>query len=142
MNSIISVFVICVEAIIYFLLFNLHDCTFKNFFSKCDQIRRKLRIWLHLLKKSLMKNSVLLCSDHCHCYVYTVQSKPLNLFLKKNIWQNWHYNKVFFYFMFFAKFASAVGTVVINSSRFDLIFKNLKLSDFLIFPSDQSKIFI
>ena len=28
----------------------------KAFFSKCDQLRRKLRIWLHLLKKSLMKN--------------------------------------------------------------------------------------
>ena len=27
----------------------------KDFFIKCDQIRRKLRIWLHLLKKSLMK---------------------------------------------------------------------------------------
>ena len=25
-------------------------------FGKCDQIRRKLRIWLHLLKKSLMDN--------------------------------------------------------------------------------------
>ena len=25
----------------------------KDFFSKCDQISRKLRIWLHLLKKSL-----------------------------------------------------------------------------------------
>ena len=25
----------------------------KDFFSKCDQIRRKLRIWSHLLKKSL-----------------------------------------------------------------------------------------
>ena len=24
----------------------------KDFFSKCDQIRRKLRIWSHLLKKS------------------------------------------------------------------------------------------
>ena len=30
----------------------------KHFFSKCDQIRRKLRIWLHLLKKSLMENFV------------------------------------------------------------------------------------
>ena len=29
----------------------------KNLFSKCDQIRRKLRIWLHLLKESLMKTS-------------------------------------------------------------------------------------
>ena len=28
----------------------------KNFFSKCDQIRRKLRIWSLLLKKSLMEN--------------------------------------------------------------------------------------
>ena len=28
----------------------------KDFFSKCYQIRRKLRIWLHLLKKSLMDN--------------------------------------------------------------------------------------
>ena len=29
MNARISVFVICVEAIAYFLLYNLHDCTFK-----------------------------------------------------------------------------------------------------------------
>ena len=29
MNANISVFVICVEAIIYLLLYNLHDCTFK-----------------------------------------------------------------------------------------------------------------
>ena len=28
----------------------------KDFFSKCYQIFRKLRIWWHLLKKSLMKN--------------------------------------------------------------------------------------
>ena len=28
MNAKISVFVICVEAIIYFLLYNLYDCTF------------------------------------------------------------------------------------------------------------------
>ena len=28
----------------------------KDFFSKCDQCHRKLRIWAHLLKKSLMEN--------------------------------------------------------------------------------------
>ena len=28
----------------------------KDFFSKCDQIHRKLRIWSNLLKKLLMKN--------------------------------------------------------------------------------------
>ena len=27
----------------------------KDFFSKCDQIHRKLEIWSHLLKKSLIK---------------------------------------------------------------------------------------
>ena len=30
----------------------------KDFFSKCDQIRRKLRIWSHLLKKFLMDNFI------------------------------------------------------------------------------------
>ena len=30
----------------------------KNFCSKCDQIRRKLRIWSHLVKKSLMENFI------------------------------------------------------------------------------------
>ena len=28
----------------------------KDFSSKCDQIRKKLQIWLHLLKKFLMEN--------------------------------------------------------------------------------------
>ena len=28
----------------------------RDFFSKCDQIHKKLRIWPHLLKKSLMEN--------------------------------------------------------------------------------------
>ena len=30
----------------------------KNFFSKCDQIRCLLRIWLHLQRKSLMENFI------------------------------------------------------------------------------------
>ena len=29
-----------------------------DFFSKCEQIRRNVRIWLHLLKKSLMENLI------------------------------------------------------------------------------------
>ena len=40
----------------------LHEKTkffIKNFFSKCDQIGRKLRIWSHLVKKFLMKNSII-----------------------------------------------------------------------------------
>ena len=30
----------------------------KDSFSKCDQIRRKLLIWSHLLKKPLMENFI------------------------------------------------------------------------------------
>ena len=30
----------------------------KDFFSKCDQIGSFLRIWSHLLKKSLMENFI------------------------------------------------------------------------------------
>ena len=30
----------------------------RNFFRKCDQIRRKKRIWSHLLKKFLMENFI------------------------------------------------------------------------------------
>ena len=30
----------------------------KDFNSKCDQMRRKLWIWSHLLKKSLMENFI------------------------------------------------------------------------------------
>ena len=30
----------------------------KDYFSKCDQIRSFLRIWSHLLKKSLMENFI------------------------------------------------------------------------------------
>ena len=30
----------------------------KDFFSKCDQIRSFLRVWSHLLKKSLIENFI------------------------------------------------------------------------------------
>ena len=34
------------------------EFSIKDFFSKCDQIRRKLWIWSHLLKKFLMENFI------------------------------------------------------------------------------------
>ena len=37
----------------------------KDFFSKCDQINRKLRIWSHLLKKSLMENFNFCAAYNC-----------------------------------------------------------------------------
>ena len=40
------------------LLYKKWSFYIKVFFSKCDQIRRKLRIWSHLLKKSSVKNLI------------------------------------------------------------------------------------
>ena len=56
----------CFQSIIFelFLLWKpipLHKkmkFSVKDFFNKCDQIRRKLRIWSHLLKKSSMENLI------------------------------------------------------------------------------------
>ena len=38
----------------------------KDFFGECDQIRSFLRIWSHLLKKSLMENFIF-------CVVFTTR---------------------------------------------------------------------
>ena len=37
----------------------------KDFSSKCDQIRTKLRVWSHLLEKSITENFIF-------CVVYTL----------------------------------------------------------------------
>ena len=50
----------------------------KDFFSKCDQIRKKLQIWLHLLKKSLMEN-----------FIFYAVSKIKNV-KKLNVWGHWN----------------------------------------------------
>ena len=44
----------------------------KNSFSKCDQIRRKLRICSHLLKKFLMGNFMAFLATYCVRYPYAV----------------------------------------------------------------------
>ena len=38
----------------------------KGFFSKCDQIHRKLRIWSYLLKKSLMEKFIFCAVQKLH----------------------------------------------------------------------------
>ena len=40
----------------------------KDFFSKCDQIRRKLRIWSHLLKTFLMEKFIFSATIHRTIY--------------------------------------------------------------------------
>ena len=44
----------CVKSVqICSFFWSVFSCIRKDFFSECDQIRRKLRIWSHLLKKSI-----------------------------------------------------------------------------------------
>ena len=47
----------------------------KDFFSKCDKICRKLWIWSHLLKKSLMENSF---------FVQWIMSEAMRNFFKND----------------------------------------------------------
>ena len=54
----------------------------KDFFSKCDQIRSKLRIWSHLLKKSLMENFIF-CAVSMIEIEKKKKSKISSLFFKK-----------------------------------------------------------
>ena len=42
----------------------------KDFFSKCDQFWSFLRIWSHLLRKSLMENFHFLCSVYCSVFCH------------------------------------------------------------------------
>ena len=52
----------------------------KDFFSKCDQIRRKLRIWSNLLKKPLMENFIV-CAVMMK-FSMTIQHHNINVYHK------------------------------------------------------------
>ena len=54
----------------------------KDFFSECDQIRSFLRIWSHLLKKSLRENFIF-----CEVYLENKRSNiPCHISVKKYKW--------------------------------------------------------
>ena len=55
-----------------FITLHKERFSIKDFFSKCDQIRRKMRIWSYLLKKSLREKSIF-------CAVLTTNYKDITL---------------------------------------------------------------
>ena len=71
----------------------------KDFFSKCDQIHRKLLIWLHLLKKSLMENFIF-CAVHVSTYIRHSEDVLCTFSLRPvyrgYLMQWFHYGKTFF----------------------------------------------
>ena len=56
--SILWIFIIIFKLFILFIPTQKMEFSIKDFFSKCGQIRRKLRIWSHLMMKSLMENFI------------------------------------------------------------------------------------
>ena len=68
----------------------------KDFFSKCDQIRRKLRIWSHLLKKYLMKNFIfcaMTVTDPNHYCKFLSNWKKYSLLRFLRIWSHLTFTK-------------------------------------------------
>ena len=89
----------------------------KDFFSKCDLIHRKLRIWSHLLKKSFVQNFIIcpviktafannLLAAHEICLKSKLQTLNLLYTLVKNFIFNFRIYKIFFYPLRFADFCS------------------------------------
>ena len=82
----------------------------KSFFSKCDQIRRELRIWSHLLKKCLIENFIFSAVKKGHVtqwvwLLYCIRSSRQQMFFKigilkifekfrKHLQQSLFFNKV------------------------------------------------
>ena len=59
----------------------------KDFLSKCNQIRWELRIWSHLLKKSLMENFIL-CAVNIQLNLSSLYKACIYLALVKTLFQN------------------------------------------------------
>ena len=57
----------------------------KDFFNKCDQIRRKLQVLLHLLKKSLMETSVFVQWRNNLALIFKCQFVSINSKILLNI---------------------------------------------------------
>ena len=72
-----------IKALLKKSVFSIND-----FFSKCDQNRRKLRIWSHLLTKLLMENFIF-CAMNWYdgCRLFTVVA-----ILHKNYFSNFDLN--------------------------------------------------
>ena len=70
-----------------------------DFFSKCDQIRRKLWIWSHLLKKSLMENFIFCAVTLLSIFIF---KRYLIMRLRSSFYMNlmytWYRIKAWFVF--------------------------------------------
>ena len=54
----LKIFIVFTFNLVHVSLHKKMKFSIKDFFSKCDQIRSFLRIWSHLLEKSLLENFI------------------------------------------------------------------------------------
>ena len=104
----------------------------KDFFSKCDQICNFLRIWLHLLKKSLMENFIF-CAIFHHFLSYGTWYFQTRIYLCTA-------HEIFMKgeFLLILK----VGWVnIYRSSRSQMFFKIGVFKDFAIFTRKGRKLY-
>ena len=73
----------CLHLASFRLTLHKNEVFVKDFFSKCDQIRGKLRIWSHLLKKSIMENFIF-CEVLVYDYVSLRVGKLVFQFLSQS----------------------------------------------------------
>ena len=101
----------------------------KHFFSKCDQIRRKLWIWSHLLKKSLMGNFIF--------WVVFMKSAGINLGFTRSI-KGWIWNILFLFFVFKTKWSQLFSVIVKLNSFWKFSVDDIEL---YVRPKDSRWIF-
>ena len=57
----------------------------KDFFSKSDQIRNFLRIWSHLMKKSLMENFIFCAVPFANPKIWKIQFWDTKIYLAQSV---------------------------------------------------------
>ena len=74
------------------------EFSIKNFISKCDQICRKLRVWSHLLKKSLMENFTFRAVSGSFCLGGRIRANSVHTRIKHKSSRHLevYYKKVFY----------------------------------------------
>ena len=94
MNAKISVFVICVEGIIYLTLCSLHDCTFKQ----CNLFVRGYYCQKHAELKNYKQRNVLYYSVKRKSVILMYKQRNLLCYyVKKSITEKIHYYLLFIY---------------------------------------------
>ena len=121
MNAKISVFVICVEAMIYLLLYNFHDCTFKQNLKSVGHLRlpynehynekHKLTFIFKLVEEILSSfSNVFLLINKKRQYIHTISGK-------QKIVHNHQYSRKMKYFLQFIATEIFIASVIVTSKK-------------------------